>query len=300
MQGQKKQHAPAAPVDVLPGPVALSVMLSSHISAAQIVASALPQIHQAAETVATALSAGHTLFFAGAGSSALMALADACEWPGTFGIDPDQIRVCMAGGVPVEGAMPGLTEDDAAAATQAAKQMADGDVAIIVSASGTTPYALAFAEAAKDTGQQIIGIANVADSALLTLANTTICLPTAAEVVEGSTRLGAGTAQKIALNMISTQAGILMGHVFDGMMVNLTPDNAKLRKRAAAIVQSAARVPEEKANEALEQADHDTKLAILIAAGHAPDTARQQLAQTGGRLRTCLARGTQDTTKTKT
>ncbi|MCU9850071.1 N-acetylmuramic acid 6-phosphate etherase [Defluviimonas sp. WL0024] len=285
----ESQDKAARPIDALPRADALSAMLTSHAAAVAAVAPARPAIDAAAGHLAEALARGRAVFYVAAGSSGLMALADACELPGTFGVDPRQIRICMAGGVPADGIMPGATEDDDGEATAAVRGMAPGDVAIVVSASGTTPFAVAFAEAAVAQGNTVIGIANVSAARLLELADLAIAIPTPAEVIEGSTRLSAGTAQKVALNMMSTQAGILMGHVHDGMMVNLVADNIKLRKRAARIVARIAAVPEEAAVRALEVSRYDAKLAVLIALGVGEGDARNRLAGAGGRLRDCLA-----------
>lgn len=275
-------------IDALARSDALSAMLTSQAQAVAVVAQATPEIGAAAQKIAEALASGATLYYAAAGSSGLMALADACELPGTFGIDPKQIRLFMAGGVPSDGLMSGDVEDATSDAINAARTMREGDVAIILSASGTTPYALAFAETARRNSNVVIGIANLPGTRLLDLANIAICLPTQPEIVDGSTRLGAGTAQKVALNMMSTQVGILLGHVYNGLMVNVVADNIKLRKRATRIISQIANVPESAAHEALLKAGQGTKLAILIAAGLDAAAARERLNETKGHLRDCL------------
>ena len=180
-------------IDQIPPHAALAAMLASQVAAAQVVSHALPEIERAARCLSDALEKGHCLTYAAAGSSGLMALSDGCELPGTFGIPLAQIRIAMAGGVAVDGQMPGDTEDDMNSAKAVAAGMMAGDVALILSASGTTPYALAMARAAKSRGVATIGIANTPNSALLTLVDIAICLPTAPEVLAGSTRMGAGT-----------------------------------------------------------------------------------------------------------
>ena len=277
------------PIDELGRESALSAMLASHGAALDAVASAQGKIDEAAGQIALALSTGRTLHYVAAGSSALMALADACELPGTFGITQSQIRIWMAGGVPVDGVMPGDVEDEVDGAAKAAQAMASDDVCVAVSASGTTPYTLSFARAAKARGNTVIAVANVTGSPLLDLADVAIALPTGPEVVEGSTRLGAGTAQKVALNMLSTQAGILLGHVHSGFMVNLVADNIKLRKRASRIVAQVAGVTENAADTALRASSFDTKLAVLVASGVDMDVARQRLEKADGHLRKCLS-----------
>ncbi|MDW4498479.1 N-acetylmuramic acid 6-phosphate etherase [Sulfitobacter sp. D35] len=277
------------PLDDLPRTEALRRMLDSQVAAARCVAGAIAEIDHAADAVAAAVAAGRRLHYAAAGSSGLMALSDASELAGTFGIPSKQVRIAMAGGVPVDARMPGDTEDGTDEARDAASGMKPGDVALVLSASGTTPFACAFAESARAKKAKVIAIANVARAPMLDLADIAISIPTAPEVIGGSTRLGAGTAQKIALNMISTQAGILLGHVHDGMMVNLVADNAKLRQRASGIVQRIAGVSEDAASNALSDARNDTKRAVLLASGASPEAAERLLAETGGRLRDCLA-----------
>ncbi len=275
-------------IDALRPDAALRTMLDAQTDAARAVGNALPGIEEAARRMADTLRNGGTVVYAAAGSSGLMALADACELPGTYGIDPAQVRIIMAGGIPTDARMPGHTEDDTAEAEAAAAAMSPGDLLIAISASGTTPQALAMTRAAQAKGIAVIGIANTPDSALLTLADTAIPLPTPPEVVEGSTRLGAGTAQKIALNMISTLAGVLLGHVHDGMMVNLRPDNIKLRARAETIVARIAAVPTDAARAALEATGYDVKPAVLVALGHDPEDARRILDASGQVLRQAL------------
>lgn len=281
-------------LDTLPPKAALAAMLASHVAAAQAVEQAIPAIEAAALTIATALETGHDLTYAAAGSSGLMALSDGCELPGTFRIPQAQIHIAMAGGVPADGQMPGGTEDDTDSAAADIAHVAPGDVVIILSASGTTPYALAVAKVARTQGATVIAIANTKGSALLALADIPVCVPTAPEIIAGSTRLGAGTAQKITLNMISTQVGVLLGHVHDGLMVNLNPDNIKLRKRATGIVTQITGATEAKAEAALADADYDTKQAVLIAAGANGPQAAQLLAKHRHRLRPCLAELHQD------
>lgn len=267
----------------------LAGMLESQAAAIAVVGGALDDLAAAASLMAEAVRRGAVLHYAAAGSSGLMALADASELPGTFGIAQAQIAVHMAGGVPVNGVMPGDTEDDTSAARRAAEAVMDGDLAIVVSASGTTPYALAFAETAKMRGAKVICLANKAGSQLLDMADVAIALPTAPEFVEGSTRLGAGTAQKVALNMMSTRMGILLGHIHDGLMVNLKPDNIKLRKRAESIVCRISGVSTPEAQRVLTQTNYDTKAATLVAHGVTVTRANDLLDKHQGLLGACLA-----------
>lgn len=276
-------------IDAMPPETALSAMLEGQITAVQAVQKALPQIERAAALVAATIRNGGTLVYTAAGSSGLMALADGSELSGTFGIPQDQIRILMAGGVPANGEMPGDTEDDISDALKYVDQLSQADLLITLSASGTTPYSCEIARHARAKGLKIVAIANNAGSTLLDLADIAVFLPTPPEVLAGSTRLGAGTAQKVTLNMMSTLAGVMLGHVHDGLMVNLHVDNTKLRGRAQQIVSRIAKVPAQEAEAALRRAGNDTKLAVLLAAGCTAETAHQLLKDHTGHLGPCLS-----------
>jgi N-acetylmuramic acid 6-phosphate etherase len=286
----EQQHAAAVGLDALPGDVVLRHILDQQMAALAAIAPALPAIDRAAQIVADTLRAGGHLHYAGAGSSALMACADGLELHGTYGIDPARIHLRMAGGLPVDARMPGDTEDDADDGTRAAAGIAAGDVVIAVTASGGTPFAVAVAQAARANGAQVVAIANNAGAVIFAHAHVAIALQTPPEVIAGSTRMGAGTAQKAALNMISTLAGVRLGQVHDGMMVGVVADNTKLRARAAGMVAQIAGVPESQARMALEQANGAVKVAVLRARGLDIDSAHAMLNDTDQNLRAALAR----------
>lgn len=269
----------------------LTALLDAQIAALSAVRPAFPAIEAAAEAAASALRSGHRMIYAGAGSSGLMALADGLELAGTFGIAPDRTPILLAGGTAALLHMQGAVEDDPALAASDLVRTAPGpgDVVICISASGTTPYTLEIARGAKARGARIIGMANVAGSALLTLADIAVLMETGAEVVSGSTRMGAATAQKAALNMLSVRVGIKLGHVHDGYMVNVVADNAKLMDRAARIVAAIAECDMAAARQALDQSDGAVKPAILIARGVAAQAAIAALNESGGLLGPALA-----------
>lgn len=275
-------------LDALPPHSAVSALLAGQSAALEVVSHVAEEIDHAAELMAASIRSGRSLVYAAAGSSGLMALADACELPGTFGISPDAVRIFMAGGVPVDGHMPGDVEDDEDAAQSVAREIAAGDTVVVLSASGGTPYALAIARQAKAKGAKVIGIANNPDTALLDVADVPICLETPPEVIAGSTRLGAGTAQKAVLNIMSSLMGVKLGHVYQGMMVNVVADNAKLAKRATGIVSQIADVSDRDAQAALHSASGNLKAAILIAKGCSHTAAMDLLATYEGHLGPCL------------
>jgi len=285
-------HRRAEGLDLQPDNVVLSILADGQVEAAQSVQGAIDAIAEAAALCANALSGGGRLVYAAAGSSGLMALADALELPGTYGIARDKIVVLLAGGVGSLQDLAGGPEDDAGQAARdvAGAGLAAGDCLIAVSASGSTPYALGAVEEARRRGLATIGIANNPDTPLVAAADVGIVLATPAEVIAGSTRMGAGTAQKIALNMLSTLVAVRLGHVHDGHMVSLRADNIKLKGRAARIVAAVTGVDDEAARLALDQAEGAVKPAILIAAGAGDHRHAQELLDSGGgRVRAALS-----------
>lgn len=291
-------HAQAMGFDTLPAQTALVILARAQVQAAAAVEHAVPQIAAAAELAARSIEGGHRLIYAAAGSSGLMALADALEIPGTYGIARDRIKVLLAGGTAALTDMEGAPEDDAEAARAEVNAIGigPGDCVIALTASGYTPYPMAAVEAARAAGASTIGLSNNQGAALFDQVDVAICLPTPAEVIAGSTRMGAGTAQKIALNMLSTMMAVHLGHVHDGYMVNLIADNSKLRGRARRIVMAVSQVSDEQAGHWLAEAGGNVKTAILLASGARDvEAAQRLLAENGDRVRPALARLTGQT-----
>ncbi|MDW9416798.1 N-acetylmuramic acid 6-phosphate etherase [Sinorhizobium meliloti] len=256
-------------LDVMRPELALRLLAAGQQEAAKSVEQAIEPISAAARLAADSLASGGRLAYAGAGSSGLMAMADALELPGTYGIAREQVVIFIAGGAASLTDLAGGYEDDMelARADVRSAGIGAGDCLISVSASGSTPYAIAAADEAGKRGARVIGMANNAGAPLLLNADVSILLETPPEVVSGSTRMGAGTAQKIAFNMFSTMVGIHLGHVLDGHMVNLRADNIKLRGRAIRIVSDIAGIGAADADRLLGLAGGSVKLAILLASG---------------------------------
>lgn len=285
-------HRNAEGLDIQAPDTILSSLADAQIEAAKAVRDAIPAIVAAAEIIAGRLNGGGKLAYAAAGSSGLMALADALELPGTFGIKRERIVILIAGGDEAFKTLAGGPEDDTdeASAAIAGAGIGKGDCLIAISASGSTPYAVQALKDARGRGAATIAIANNKDTPLLKLADVAILLETPPEVIAGSTRMGAGTAQKIALNMLSTLTAIHLGHVHDGYMVNLTADNIKLRDRAARIVAAITGHDKDAAARLLEASGGVVKTAILLAAGAAnADVAEKILEGTGQKLRPALS-----------
>jgi len=281
--------ASASGLDALPDEDILGRLHQAQVDAVATVRKALPNLAAGARCMSHSLVSGSSLVYAGAGSSALMASADAMELSGTFGIDINQVRILMAGGLPKDASMPGNTEDDTEEAINASRVITAGDTVIAVTASGSTPYTVEIARIARQRGASTICIANNRDARIFDYATVAICLPSAGEVIGGSTRMGAGSAQKTALNIMSTLMGIQLGHVYDGMMVNLHADNEKLRARALGMVCRITDIPSEQALTCLETAGGQVKPAVLLAAGiESMPEANALLEKSKGHLRAAL------------
>jgi N-acetylmuramic acid 6-phosphate etherase len=262
-------------------------MLASYRRAIESVAAASDDICVAAFHLAAIWRAGGRLIYVGAGSSGLAAAADAAELPGTFGLDDRRIAIVLAGGIGDAFRINSTAEDDTAAGEASIAAFGDlaGDAVIAVSASGSTPFTVAAAAEARRRGGFVIGIAHRPATALQSGADAPILLDSGEEALRGSTRLAAGTAQKAALGMLSTLMGFELGHIHQGLMVNLKADNAKLRDRARGIVAMVAGIGEADAEAALREAGGQVKAAILIARGGVSmSDAAKWLAAADGRI----------------
>jgi N-acetylmuramic acid 6-phosphate etherase len=252
------------------------------------VADAAPAIAALVDDVAARLALGGRLVYVGAGTSGRLAALDAVECETTFSIEPGRVVALVAG----EGA-PSTTEQEAAeddedegCADVARLSLGERDAVVGISASGRSPYVRAALEAARDRGAFTGCVVCVEGSELASTADREVCVPVGPEVLTGSTRLKAGTAQKLVLNMISTISMIRLGKTFGNLMVDLVPSNEKLRARACSIVQHAAGVSTEVAEDALGRAGGDPKAAIVsLLAGVDTDEAQRRLADAGGVVR---------------
>lgn len=280
-----------AGLDIWADEAILAALLDGQKRALASVDAAIPSLARAAAAGARAIEAGGRLVYLASGSPALISLADALEVPQTYGLRDDQIALVLSENE-IGRRLNGFREDDveAAQADAAAQRIGPKDCVIATSASGTTPYTLAGLRAAKAAGATTIGIAGNPDTPLLAEADIAVLLAAGPEVISGSTRMGAGTAQKAALNMLSTLIGVRLGHVHDGLMVNVKADNEKLRGRAARIIMRITSVGERRARETLELSGGEVKPAILMAAGAADlATAEHLLGSSKGNVRAALA-----------
>lgn len=263
---------------------------------AEAVAEELPHIAAAIDAIAARMQTGGRLIYIGAGTSGRLGVLDASECPPTFGTPPELVVALIAGGAPaittaVEGA-----EDNAAAGAQeiAALNVGPADSVVGVAASGRTPYVLGGLAEARQRGALTIGLACNRAAELEALVEIAIIPIVGPEVVSGSTRLKAGTAQKMVLNMLSTGVMIRLGKTFSNLMVDVQPTNAKLRERARRIVREACAsmgqgLCEENAGALLDRCDGEVKTAIVVAlTGVSPEAARARLQETHGVVRCAL------------
>ena len=252
----------------------------------------MPALASAAALAVGRLAQGGRLIYLAAGSPALIALGDALEIPQTYGEPAERFATILAGGLAITENLVGGPEDDAGQAERdvTATNVGPKDCVVAISASGSTPYTLAGLVAAKAAGAATAAIANNPGAPLLDAADVAVLLDSGPEIIAGSTRMGAGTAQKVALNMLSTLIAIRLGHVHDGHMVGLRADNTKLRGRAARMVGDIAGVGKAAATAAVDTAGGDIKLAVLLAAGMpGVEAARTTLSRHAGNLRAALA-----------
>jgi N-acetylmuramic acid 6-phosphate etherase len=276
-------------LDRLPVEALVRTLVESNRRAVDAVAAAAPALARAVEEIALRLRAGGHLYYAGAGTSGRLAVLDAAELPPTFGVPPDLVQAAIAGGEAallraVEGA-----EDDAAAGARAGERAGAGDALVALSASGGAAYVVAALEHARSAGAYTVALTSVCDSPLTHAAELAIVLETGSEALAGSTRLRAGTAQKIALNALSTAVMVRLGKVYDNLMIDVVATNTKLRRRAQRLVCTLAEVTPERADVLLQEAGGSVKIAVVIARrGVGAARARSMLAAAGDQLRAIL------------
>jgi N-acetylmuramic acid 6-phosphate etherase len=260
---------------------------------------ALPAIERAVDgAVARLARTTGRLVYVGAGSSGMIAALDALDLGPTFNWPDGRTLVFVAGGLDLQRGPDPVVEDDAGGGSARACDAGLGptDVVLGISASGTSAYTVAVVEEARRRGAMTIAVASRADSPLVRAAEQAIVAATGAEVIAGSTRLAAGTAQKLILNLFSTAVMVGLGFVFDNLMVEVRPANAKLRRRQAAIVASIAQVDQAIAADAL--ARHgDVKRAVLGLAGMSGSEIEAALEGSGGNLRQALGRAARPRTE---
>src|SRR5262245_5677578 len=270
----------------------LEAMIEGQMAAVAAVRAAKPAIERAALAMESRVKDEGRLIYAGAGTSGRLAVQDGAELMPTFSWPPERLVLLMAGGKDaliqaVEGA-----EDEVkhAQALIKSRKVGERDVLIAVAASGTTPFTLACLRAAKRKSALTIGIANNPGTPILTEADHAILLETGPEPIAGSTRMNAGTAQRITLSLLSSLLMIRLGRVYDGMMVDVQATNKKLAQRSETMLMHLTGRKQKDVRDALAKADGSIKLAVLLLQGCELKQAKAVLARSKGNLRTAIAR----------
>ncbi|MFI8854128.1 N-acetylmuramic acid 6-phosphate etherase [Streptomyces sp. NPDC053499] len=284
-----------AEIDQLPTLEIARIMNGEDSTVPAAVAAQLPEIAAAIDAVAERMARGGRLLYAGAGTAGRMGVLDASECPPTFNTEPGQVAGLIAGG---PGAMVDSVEGaedsaEAAAADLAALGVTADDTVVGISASGRTPFAVGAVEYARSLGALTVGLACNEGSVLGTAAEHRIEVVVGPELLTGSTRLKAGTAQKLVLNMLSTITMIRLGKTYGNLMVDLRASNEKLRARSRRIVALATGAPDEEIEAALAATDGEVKAAILTLLGDVDgSTAQRLLTASHGHLRAALSAAT--------
>lgn len=244
----------------------LRLLNSADAEVSATVAAAIPRITLAIDAIASALQQGGHLFYIGAGTSGRLGVLDASECPPTFHTPPELVQAIIAGGDAALRRSAEAAEDNAEAGAQdlLAAGFHRADALVGISASGRTPYVLGAVSAARGLGALTCGISCTPDSELSKAVGFPIELPVGPEILTGSTRLRAGTATKMVLNMISTAVMVKLGYVYGNLMVNVQPSSGKLEDRARRIIQQAAGVSFDRAAELLEQSGRSVRTAIVM------------------------------------
>ena len=278
-------------LDLKPTPELLRILNREDRRVPAAVARQIPAMARAVDRIAEAFERGGRLIYVGAGSSGRLGVLDAAECPPTFGVPPGMVRAILAGGTraltrAVEGA-----EDSSAQGARdlAAHRLTAKDAVVALSASGSTPYVLGALEFARRRGAATVGVTVNRRSPIARLAEITIAPQVGPEAIAGSTRMKAGTAQKLVLNMLSTAVMVRLGYIYDNWMVYVALTNRKLRQRGLRILAESARKTVAEAEQALRQAGHDLPLAlVMLKRGLGRAEARRRLRQVGGNLRKAL------------
>jgi N-acetylmuramic acid 6-phosphate etherase len=296
-----KRKAPRATEQRNPRTRGLDAMSTSGIlraihredaTVARAVAGAIPAIDRAVEAIVATLNRGGRVFYVGAGTSGRLAALDAAEIPPTFGTPARKVQAVIAGGRrALTHAVEGAEDNEAQGARDlAARRLTRNDAVIGITASGATPYVLGALAYARRRGGVVIGITSNPRTRVARLAPISIVTETGPEAITGSTRMKAGTAQKMVLNMLSTTVMTRLGRVYDNWMIGVALTNRKLKQRGLRILAEASGSSVAEATRALRQSGHDLRAAlIMLKSGVDARTARRRLRGAGGDLRAALA-----------
>lgn len=287
----ERLHPASSHLD-LKSPLAIARLINREDqTVARSVRRALPEIARAIDWIARSLAERGRLIYVGTGTSGRIGALDASECAPTFGVPPNRVQFVIAGGTRALTRATEASEDSRALGRRAMRKRrpTSKDVVVGIAASGRTPFTIAAIEWARRAGAKTVAVVANPDSALEKAADLAIVVETGPEVVAGSTRMKAGTAEKMVLNMLSTGAMVRLGYVYGNLMVNLHQKNSKLTARALGIVERALGLGEQEARRALKSAANDVPLAIVMhLAGASRSEAEQALGRSGGHVRRAI------------
>jgi N-acetylmuramic acid 6-phosphate etherase len=292
--GTEQQNSASAQLDTMSALEIARVINHEDKKVAAAVERALPQIAQAIDVIATAIANGGRLIYVGAGTSGRLAALDSAECPPTFGISPRTIQYVLAGGTRALGRAAEYNEDSPAAGRKdiVRRKPTKKDVIVGIAASGRTPYTIAAVEYARKKGAKTVAVVCNRGSELGRVADIEIVLEVGAEAVSGSTRMKAGSAQKMALNMLSTGAMARLGYIYGNLMVKVEIINRKLVERGLTILEKAAGVDRQTAMKTLKAADNHVPVALIMLKTHLDRTnAVKRLRQAKGNVRQAITMG---------
>ena len=290
-QSTEDTHPLSAGLDTLAADEVLRRIQADNVRALDSVCDAIPQIAAVVHAYAAVYKEGGRVFYVGAGTSGRLGFVDAAELPATFGIPSDRVQLIFPGDIADASAEVDSREDDVATGRRAVAERDVGpkDLAIGISASGETPFVIGAIQEAKARGAIAAGITNNPGTTLERLVDLPIVVATGPELIAGSTRLKAGTVQKVILNMLSTAAMVSLGKVYDGFMVGLRANNAKLRQRAMRTIMAITDRDAATVERTLAAADYEVDTALVMLKGNIPYTeAKKLLQQHRGNVRKTL------------
>jgi N-acetylmuramic acid 6-phosphate etherase len=287
----ERRNPRSVDIDLFPTERVLKIINAEDALVPSVVAAVIPDIARLVEvSIETIRNSGHVIYV-GAGTSGRIAVTDAAEIPPTFSSPPDWIQAVIAGGTKAfDRAIEGLEDDgEKAVADLKARKLTKHDLVVGVAATGTTPYTLAALEVAKSKEAKTAAIVCVENTPMSKIADITICLAVGPEVISGSTRMKAGTAQKLVLNMLSTAIMIRLGMTYSNWMINVGMTNQKLRERGKQILQEILGVKPNDAEKLVEASGANLKVAVVMGAtGCERKEAEKRLTAAKGNLRNVL------------
>jgi len=288
----ERRNPKSVDIDLLPTERILRIINAEDATVATAVAAAIPDIAKAVDMAVESIQSHGRIFYIGAGTSGRMAVLDAAECPPTFGTPKEMVQTLTPGCARAFTQADEGTEDDIekAATDLKSKKVSSKDIVFGIAASGTTPYTLAGLQLARSKGAKTVAVVCVDNSPMSKAADLTIYTAIGPEVITGSSRMKAGTAQKLVLNMISTAAMIRLGMTYSNWMINVSMTNRKLRERGKNILQEILAVKPEQAAELVEKSGGALKVAVIMGAtGCTREEAEQRLSESSGHLRRILA-----------